>query len=320
MSQDIFVVIEHLRGRVSEISYISLAAAHAMAEGGGSVVGVLLGHGAGGLAADLRADRVLQMDDPTLADFTPDAYLSALARLLTEHQPRAALLGNTSIGGDLAGALSARLGLPLVSSCLQAAADGKLTCRTYGGKIMVEVTLPPQTTLVTMIPGGHAPEDGRSEKPPEIAAVALPSITDRRVTLKGYIEPEAGDVDISREPILVAVGRGIQRQDNLELAEELAKVLGGVVCASRPVVDQGWLPTTRLVGKSGKAVKSKVYLALGISGAPEHVEALSGTETIIAVNTDANAPIFEVAKYGAQTDLFDLVPVLTEKIRQAKAP
>jgi electron transfer flavoprotein alpha subunit len=320
MSQDIFVVIEHLRGHVSEISYVSLAAARSLAQGsGGNVVGVLLGHNAGALAADLRADRILQMDDAALADFTPDAYLAALAGLLTTHQPRAAVLGNTSIGADLAGALSARLGLPLVSSCLQVSADGKLVCRIYGGKIMAEVSLPEQTTMITVIPGGHAPEDGRSETPPEVATVPFPGVDERRVTLKGYIEPEAGDVDISREAILVAVGRGIQRQDNLELAEELAKVLGGVVCASRPVVDQGWLPTSRLVGKSGKAVKAKVYLALGISGAPEHVEALSAAETIIAVNTDATAPIFEIAKYGAQTDLFDLVPALTEKIRQAKA-
>ncbi|MGC8880154.1 MAG: electron transfer flavoprotein subunit alpha/FixB family protein, partial [Anaerolineae bacterium] len=133
-----------------------------------------------------------------------------------------------------------------------------------------------------------------------------------------YIEPESGDVDISKEAVLVSVGRGIQNADNIEMVQELAAALGGVVSASRPVVDQGWLPTTRLVGKSGKRVKPRLYLALGISGAPEHAEAITDSQTIIAVNTDASAPIFDIARYGTTLDLFDLVPALTEKVRQAK--
>lgn len=319
MSQDVFVVIEHLRGQVSEISYVMLAAGRSLSQAaGGKVVAVLLGHGAGGIAANLRADRVIYLDDPSLSDYTPEAYVHALAGVLAADKPRALILGNTSMGADVAGALSARLGIPLISSCLTASADGKLTCRVFGGKIMAEAMLPEATTVVTMIPGGHSPEDGRSTQAPEVVNVPTPAAGEPRVSLKRYIEPEAGDVDISREPILIAVGRGIQRQDNLELAEELAKALGGSVCASRPVVDQGWLPTSRLVGKSGKAVRAKLYLAMGISGAPEHVEALTGAETIIAINTDPLAPIFEVAKYGTLVDLFDLVPVLTEKIRQAK--
>ena len=117
--------------------------------------------------------------------------------------------------------------------------------------------------------------------------------------------------------MLVAVGRGIQLEDNIELAEELAEVMGGAVCASRPVVDQGWLPTSRLVGKSGYQVKPKIYLALGISGAPEHTEGISGSDTIIAINTDPAAPIFNIAKYGVVEDIFDLVPVLTEKLEES---
>jgi electron transfer flavoprotein alpha subunit len=138
------------------------------------------------------------------------------------------------------------------------------------------------------------------------------------VTLKQYLVPDTSDVDISKEPLLIAVGRGIQTQDNISLAEELAEALGGVVCASRPVVDQGWLPTSRLVGKSGKAVKPKIYLMIGISGAPEHTEAITGSEVIIAINIDPAAPIFNIAKYGANVDLFDLVPVLTAEVNQAK--
>jgi electron transfer flavoprotein alpha subunit len=137
---------------------------------------------------------------------------------------------------------------------------------------------------------------------------------DLRVELTNYIEPEEGDVDIASESILIAVGRGIQTEDNIELADELAELLNGAVCASRPVVDQGWLPTSRLVGKSGKSVKPKLYLAMGISGAPEHVEGISESETIIAINTDPAAPIFDVAKYGAEIDMLDLMEVMIEQL------
>ena len=118
---------------------------------------------------------------------------------------------------------------------------------------------------------------------------------------------------------MIAVGRGIQTEDNIELAQDLADLLGGVVAGSRPVVDQGWLATSRLVGKSGKRVKAKLYLTLGISGAPEHVEGITGSETIIAINSDPAAPIFDVAKYGVNVDLFDLIDPLIEKVREAKS-
>lgn len=155
--------------------------------------------------------------------------------------------------------------------------------------------------------------------PKEVVRVPPPTALEGlRVTLKQYVEPQASDVNIAKEPILISIGRGIQRQDNIELAQALAEALGGVVCGSRPVVDQGWLPVSRLVGKSGKTVKPKLYLALGISGAPEHVEGMGGAELIVAVNTDPRAPIFNVAHYGAAVSIFDLAPVLIEKIRQVR--
>jgi electron transfer flavoprotein alpha subunit len=319
MSQDVFVVVEHLRGQVAEISYVMLAAARVLSKGtGGQVVAVILGGDAQPLAGRLAADRALAVEHPALAEFTPDAYAKALAPIIRDQQPRAVILGNTSVGADVASILSVRLGMPLVSSCMKVAAEGRLTSQICGGKIMAETGLPETTTLITMIPGGFAPEEGQSEQGPALTRTPAPALDDLRVSLAQYFEPEAGDVDISKEPLLVAVGRGIQNEGNLELAEELAKALGGVVCASRPVVDQGWLPTSRLVGKSGKRVKPKLYLALGISGAPEHVEALTDSEIIIAINTDAAAPIFTVAKYGSTIDLFDLVPELTERARAAR--
>ncbi len=323
MHQEIYVLVEHLRGQVAEISYVMLAAAQELARGtGGPVVALLLGHDAQALAQDLAADRVLYVDHPALAEFTPDAYQRVLADLMERKPPRALLLGETSVGADVAGRLSAQLGLPLVGYCRTLRADdGTLTfvSQICGGRLMAEGELPAPTALVTMIPGGFKPEQGRSPHPPEVIPEPAPSLEGLRITLKQYIEPEEEDVDIAKAPILVAVGRGIQNQDNLPLAEALAEALGGVVCASRPVVDQGWLPTTRLVGKSGKRVRPKVYLALGISGAPEHVQGITDSEVIIAVNTDPAAPIFDVAQYGAAVDLFDLVPVLTEKVRQARS-
>ncbi len=319
MNQDIYVVIEHLRGQMADISYVMLAAARALAQGtGGSVMAVLLGHNAQELAGDLAADRVLYVDDPALADFTSDAYLAALSALISENEPRAVLLGHTSIGMDVASGLSARLGLPLVSQCQSLSADGKFLSQICGGKIMAEGALPGPTALVTMAPGGYKPEEGQSAEPPEVAPTAAPTLEGLRVTLAQYIEPEAGDVDISKEPILISVGRGIQNEDHIELAEELAKALGGVVCSSRPVVDQGWLPTSRMVGKSGQVVKPKLYLAMGISGAPEHVEAITDSEMIIAVNTDPAAPIFDIAQYGAEVDMTDLLEVLTELVEEEK--
>lgn len=319
MSQDIYVVIEHLRGQVADISYTMLAAARELAStADGKVVAVLLGHHAGELARNFAADQVLYLDHQALADFTSDAYQKTLVELIGREQPRAVLLGNTSIGADVASVLSMRLNLPLVGSCRSFTTEGKFVSQICGGKIMAEGDLPGPSVLVTMVPGGYQPEQGRSADAPSITEIAVSAPDSLRVTLSKYIEPESGDVDISTEPLIIAVGRGIQNKDNIELAEELAQAIGGVVCGSRPVVDQGWLPTSRLVGKSGRQVKPKVYFAMGISGAPEHVEAITQSDTIIAINTDPKAPIFDVAKYGAETDLFELVEVLTEQIRQAK--
>jgi electron transfer flavoprotein alpha subunit len=319
MSKDIYVVIEHLRGQVAEISYVMLAGARELVKGaGGNVAAVLLGHNAQGLAGNLAADKVLYFDHPALADFTSEAYQKVLTDLISKDQPRAVLFGSTSIGTDIASTLSIKLGLPTVSSCRSFSSDGKFINQICGGKIMAEGDLPGPTTLVTMVPGGYKAEQGQSAQSPAITQVDVPALEPLRVTLVNYIEPEAGDVDIAKEPVLVSVGRGIQNQDNIALAEDLAKALGGVVSGSRPVIDQGWLATSRLVGKSGKSVKPKLYLALGISGAPEHVEGISNSDTIIAINTDPAAPIFGIAKYGSEIDLFDLIEILTEKVKQSK--
>ncbi len=319
MSRDIHVVIEQLRGQVADISFVALAAARQLALGTeGDVVALLLGHEADHLAAGLAADRVWYVGDPGLAQFTPEPYVAVLTELYGENdRPRAVLFGDTSIGAEVAGGLSGRLDLPLVSRCRRVeASDGVVgfTSEICGGKILVEGELPEPTALVTMVPGGYRPEEGRSSEPPEVMQVPAPVLGPGRISLRSYHEPAPGDVDIGSESILIAVGRGIEREENLKLVEDLALAIGGAVCASRPVVDQGWLPTTRLVGKSGRRVKPKAYLALGISGAPEHVEGMTDSELVIAVNTDPMAPIFGVAQYGAETDVVDLLPLMLSRV------
>jgi electron transfer flavoprotein alpha subunit len=319
MNQDIYVVLEHFKGKIADISYVMLAAAQELAKGtGGKVVAVLLGHQAEGLAQNIKADQVMYGDDPGLAEFTSTAYQTVLAQVIKENEPRAVLFGSTTIGTDVADVLSVRLDLPIVSSVIKTSPDEVLTSKICGGKIFTESGLGDKTTIVTMIPGGYKVEEGKAGAAPEIVSLAVPEIDAQKVSLVEYIEPDQSDVDISLENILVAVGRGIQTEDNLELAEELAELLGGVVCASRPVIDQGWLPVTRMVGKSGRSVKPKLYLALGISGAPEHIEGCTSSDIIIAVNTDPDAPIFKSAKYGVEMDMFDLIDPLLDAIEAAK--
>lgn len=317
MSENILVITEHLRGHVLDITYIMLAGARRLADQtGGQVIAVLMGYKAQPLTRNFNSDNVHSYDRPSLEHFSPDAYLRVLEAEINEQQPRAVLFGHTTIGMDVAGGLSARLGLPLVSQA-QRFEGLNFVSQICGGKIMAEGRLPEPTALVTMVPGGYKLEEGQGATPPVLEKQA-PSLEGMRARLSHFIEPEVGDVDIAKEPVLVSVGRGLQNQADLETIERLAKHLHGAVSASRPLVDKGWLPTSRLVGKSGKAVKPKLYLALGISGAPEHSEAITGSDLIVAVNTDPNAPIFDIAKYGVEMDMLELLPALLEKLEQEK--
>jgi len=313
MSKNILVITEHLQGHVLDITYTMLAGARQWAQRtGGQVIAVLLGYKAQSLTKDFNADKVHSYDRPSLENFSPDAYLRVLEAEINEEQPRAVIFGHTTIGMDVASVLSARLNLPLVSQ-VQHFNGSNFVSQICGGKIMAEGALPGQTALITMVPGSYKLESGQGPTP-SILEKQAPSLEGMRVRLSHYIEPDVSDVDIAKEPVLVSVGRGLQNEGDLELVERLAHDLHGEVSASRPLVDKGWLPTSRLVGKSGKAVKPKLYLALGISGAPEHVEAMTGSDLIVAVNTDPDAPIFNIAQYGVVMDMYELIEVLTNTL------
>lgn len=322
MANDVAVVIEHLEGAVAEVSFEMLAKGREVASSlGGRVVAVLAGHAVAPLVGQLgAADEVAVVEHQALAQYNPVAVERAVAEALRALAPRLTLVAYSSMGLDLAGGLSVGLGWPLCAYCKDVAVrDGRLQAvsQIYGGKLVAEASIEGEHAICAMLPGAAPAAAGRMTGTPAVKTVAPPPLDGLPVRFRRLIPPEAGDVDITREGILVSVGRGIGSQDSIALVEELAQALGAAVSASRPVVDQGWLPKGRQVGKSGLTVKPRLYLAVGISGAPEHIEGMRGAELIVAINTDPNAPIFDAAHYGVVADLFDVVPALTEKLRGA---
>ncbi|OFV79525.1 MAG: hypothetical protein A3D93_02085 [Acidobacteria bacterium RIFCSPHIGHO2_12_FULL_67_30] len=324
MAGNVWVLAETWRGQVSETTYELLALGRELAaELGVPLQAVLLGHQVKSLTPQLgAAESVVLVDHPALAEPALEPYTYALAQLVKARQPRCLLVPLTNISWEVLGLLPAALELPCANFCRDVrAADGKLQarCLLYGGKVEATAAVSAAPALFGILPGSRPAEKGRGEKAPAVEEVPVELAEAARVKFKKYLEPEAGDVDITQQTVLVSVGRGIQNQDNLALAEELAAALGGAVSGSRPVIDQGWLPLSRQVGKSGASVKPKLYLALGISGAPEHQEGMRNSELIVAVNTDPGAPIFAIAHFGVCADLFDIVPALTEEIKRRKA-
>lgn len=321
MAQSIWVLAEQWRNKVSDITYELLALGRELADGlGAPVHAILLGDNVKGLAGSLgAADAVVVAQHPALAHASPESYGTALAQLAKERQPLAILVPMTNVSWDVVGALPAQLDMPFVNFCENLEASGgklQARCLLYGGK-MQSLTAPEGPAIFGVLPGARPAEKGRVDKSPAVEEAAV-TPAEPKVKFKSFIEPEAGAVDITQSDVLVSVGRGMQNQDNIEIAEELANALGGTVCGSRPVIDQGWLELSRQVGKSGATVKPKLYIAAGISGAPEHVEGMKGADLIIGVNTDAQAPIFNVAHYGVVEDATDVLEALTQAVKAKK--
>ncbi len=323
-NHDVFVISEHLQGKLSDVTFEMLGKAHSIASAlGGRAVAVLLGHGVMELAEQLgAADQVLYIEDAALRDFVPEQAEDILKGLLQREQPALTMIANTSMGMDLAAALSATLDWPLIAYCSDVQViDGKIAAvsQIYGGKIAVETLSGYDHTVVSVLAGVFSAVERRATTPGSLQIMPGSRAANAgRMRFKGLIVPEATDVDITRETMLVSVGRGIGSKDNIELVEELADALGAALAASRPIIDSGWLPKQRQVGKSGLTVKPKLYMAIGISGAPEHLQGMKDAELIIAINSDASAPIFEVADYGIVGDLFDIVPALSERIAEVR--
>ena len=313
MSNDVFVITEHMDGKFSDVSFEMVGKAKELASAlRGQAVAVVVG---GGVEANgFASDSTIQVDDAELSNFNPEAYGKVIEALVKDKSPRVVMFGWTVTGMDVAAWLSAKTGAPCAAYTKDVRVeDGSLvvSCQIYGGKLMAEVSPEGDMAIVACLSGSFPVEAGQGST--AATKVASPvDVSSLKVKFVEAIKPAAGDVDITSMTKLVSVGRGIGGKENIELAEELAVKLGATVSASRPVVDAGWLPRTRQVGKSGLKVKPKLYFMLGISGAPEHLEGMKSAELIIAVNTDKQAPIFNVAHYGATADLFEVAEAMLE--------
>jgi electron transfer flavoprotein alpha subunit len=320
MANDVLIVAEHLGGKLDDTTFEMLGLGKKLAQQtGGSTLVALIG-GDDSMVSELgAADTVVRVAGSEVADFNPETYSAALKGIVEAKSPRIVIIGYTSMGMDLASTLAVEAGMPHAAFCIGAEAGERIraTSQLYGGKMNVTCDLGEGPCVLSMLAGAAPADEGRAEGAPATEEHALVE-TPGRIRFRKLIEPEAGDVDITAQEILVAIGRGVGSKDDVEVAEELAETLGAAVAGSRPLIDAGWLPKTRQVGKSGLKVSPKVYLALGISGAPEHIEGMKSSGTIIAVNTDKHAPIFNFAHYGMVADLFDVCEELTEAAEAKK--
>jgi electron transfer flavoprotein alpha subunit len=250
----------------------------------------------------------------------PSVTSKLLHKIITEKEISIVFIAGTNVSSGVGPLLSIYSKIPFINFCRDIKAANNcvsVVSQLFGGKILSEISLKDNKGIISIYPGAFPIEHGESSKTPVVENIDLPLKTEK-CNFKKYVEPVAGDVDITKQDILVSVGRGIENENNLSLAEDIVSLIGGAVCASRPVIDQGWLPLSRQVGKSGMIVKPKLYLALGISGAPEHVEGMKDSELIIAINKDPAAPIFNVARYGVCSDINDIVPPLIDEIKKHK--
>jgi len=319
----ILVIAEHRGGELREVSLEVLGAAVGVGAAAGlEVVTALLADDPEVLAGQLmgRAPSLRLIAHPELASYEAERYLAVLSDLVSSIGPRLVMMGHTSQGMDLGPALAGRLGLPVMTDCDDLSIDGdevKVTRRCYGGKIVETLALEPATTTVLTIQAGAFDQPAAGSATTAKSETALTDLSPRhRRRFIEYIKAAVEDVDIAAADILVSVGRGIGNQENIELAQALADAIGATVSCSRPVADAGWLPQSRQVGTSGKTVRPKLYIALGISGAFQHLAGMKGSDTILAVNKDPRAPIFQVANYGIVDDVLKVLPALTEQFKK----
>lgn len=322
---EIFVLVEHRQGKIRDITYEMLGAGKNIAtQYQASSTAVLLGHNVKNLAEELalRGSKVLVIEDGNLEHFNSIFYQKVLSSLISKYQPLLTLIGHTAFGMDLAPSLSVQMDFPLVTDCIGLSLEEnrlKATRSIYGGKVNANVCLrESKGYIATMRPGVFTPGASGEKKG---GIVMEPSPLQGTIDVKKFVEyieaPITGE-DITQAEIIVSVGQGIGGPEHIPMIEEVAKSLGGVLACSRPVVDRNWLPKDRQVGISGKTVKPKIYIAIGISGAFQHVTAMQGSETIIAINKDPRAPIFGVADYGIVDDFQNVIPILKEKAKGMK--
>ena len=328
MADTIVVIVEQREGKLNRVSWETLTAAQAIAAQTGWVLeAAVAGSNIGGIASEVagkKLGKVYAVEAAKLEPYTPDAFAHALKQFVSARQPRLVLMPHTYQVRDFAPKLATALGRALISDCIGYKHEsGRLlfTRQMFQGKFAADVSFsgePPW--FVTFQNGafrGDKVEAGASAAPVETVQAEIPDGVIRTKPHETFKEAKQA-VDLTQAEIIVAVGRGIKEQKNIELAKQLADALGGEIAASRPICDAGWLPMDRQIGSSGQTVAPKLYLALGISGAIQHIVGMKGSRTIVAVNKDAEAPIFEIADYAAVGNLFEIVPPLIEEVKKVK--
>lgn len=324
MSNGIVVFIEHRQGVINKSSFEAVAAAQQLGAGlGQEVTAVVLGADAtqANEVTDFRLAGVVSAENPRLAEYTPDAYADAFEQVVRARDPQYVIFTHTYLVRDFAPKLAARFGKGLVSDCIRMKAEGGnvvFTRRLFQGKMDADVVARGEGTVFATFQSGAYRGD-QAERAEGAAVESLQvEVGEVRMQPEAPFQEVKQAVDLSKTDVIIAVGRGIKSQENIALAQKLAELLGGDIAASRPICDAGWLPIDRQIGSSGQTVAPKLYIALGISGAIQHLVGMKNAGTIVAVNKDPEAPIFDIADYGIVGDLFEVVPTLTEEIQKLK--
>jgi electron transfer flavoprotein alpha subunit len=326
----ILVITEQRQGKWNNTSFETLVAAQQIAAATSSTLSALvIGKGVAALAEELAAKNVaevLLVEHDLMESYTPDGYCVALSQVIGAAKPDLVLFPHTYQVRDFAPKLAAMLGKGMIGDCIGYRNEGgKLVFvrQMFQGKTAADVTFRGAAPWFASFQSGAFRSDLLEAHPSGKAPVNKVSVTlnaeqIRTKPLDLFKEAKSA-VDLTQAPLIVAIGRGIKAPENIPQAQALAKAIGGEIAASRPICDEGWLPMERQIGSSGQTVAPKLYLALGISGAIQHVVGMKGARTIVAINKDANAPIFEIADYGVVGDIFEIMPALTEALEKAKS-
>ncbi len=327
MANDILVLSEQRDGQLDGITYELLSKGREIADNlEVRLAALLLGSNIGPvskLLADCGVDTVLLADHPILQDYNAEVYRKVISDAVRDFKPSFFLLGYTYLGMEVGPAVATRLGVPIVSNCVDLGlSDGKATVTRpmFSGMVHAKIEIKQVEPYIISFQKGVLPKKEFSSKP--VSVHSVPVEVDEstiRTNVSGLIHtPDTAGIDVTKADIIVAVGRGIEREANIQLVRDLADALGGVVACSRPVADYGWLPQECHVGISGKTVAPKVYIACGISGASQHVSGMRDSRTIIAINKDQGAPIFQVAHCGVVGNLFEVLPTLIQEAKKAR--
>jgi electron transfer flavoprotein alpha subunit len=328
MTDTILVVVEQREGKLNRVSWETIAAGQALAaETGWDLEAAVVGSGVGDLANEIaskKVSKVYAIESPKLAPYTPDAFSVSLKQFIESKQPKLILMPHTYQVRDFVPKLATAMGRTVISDCIGYKKEGDklvFTRQMFQGKFSADVSFTSDAPwFVTFQNGafrGDKAEAGSAAAPVETVNVEIADNIVRNKPHEIFKEAKQA-VDLTQAEIIVSVGRGIKEQKNIDLAKQLAEALGGEISASRPICDAGWLPMDRQIGSSGQTVAPKLYLALGISGAIQHIVGMKGAKTIIAINKDSEAPIFEIADYAVVGNLFEVVPPLIEEVKKAK--